>query len=510
MKKITFLAFLIATFTLNAQVLSEDFSGAISGSSTFPNGWTTAIELGSSGNWEVGSTANTGDPAYGGDTGMINGGCDGLYALLDSDGIGAAGSQNASLVSPVMDLSGYTELIVRFNHHFRVYNNNADYGYVEGTIDGGASWENITTFTGAQNYVAEGLTSLDMSSLAGNPAVQIRFRYVGAWGYYWGIDNVEVTQCTSSPPAAVSIPTLPLDGATDVAINIDGDDAIVNFEWPAAEEGFEVENYTFNLGTSLEGFPNVGSLALTNNLVNLIYTWEPYTTYYWSIDASNCGGSTAGTIFSFTTGESVAALTVFERLQGNVYRQIETPDDCGTCEEEINYYMFSAEGLRIIGTEYDGTCEQDDFTAFGDGEDEGEIVTDTTEAFEVCLNTVFCQTITFTTEAEDEIQFDFPFFNQTWTAQLYEDEVPCLGTAGLDDNELSNVKMYPNPANDYLNFDTNSNENINIEIFDMLGKSVLVSDNVTNAVNISELKSGIYFVQITLGFEKGTKKLIIN
>ena len=388
MKKITFLAFLIATFTLNAQVLSEDFSGAISGSSTFPNGWTTAIEPGSSGNWEVGSTANTGDPAYGGDTGMINGGCDGLYALLDSDGIGAAGSQNASLVSPVMDLSGYTELIVRFNHHFRVYNNNADYGYVEGTIDGGASWENITTFTGAQNYVAEGLTSLDMSSLAGNPAVQIRFRYVGAWGYYWGIDNVEVTQCTSSAPDAVSIPTLPLDGATDVAININGDDAIVNFEWPAAEEGFEVENYTFNLGTSLEGFPNVGSLALTNNLVNLIYTWEPYTTYYWSIDASNCGGSTAGTIFSFTTGESV--------------------------------------------------------------------------------------------------------------------------TAGLNDNEINNIKMYPNPANDYLNFDTNSNENINIEIFDMLGKSILVSDNVTNSVNITELKSGIYFVQITLGFEKGTKKLIIN
>jgi len=172
--------------------------------------------------------------------------------------------------------------------------------------------------------------------------------------------------------------------------------------------------------------------------------------------------------------------------------------------------MFSAEGLRIIGTEYDGTCEQDDFTAFGDGEGEGEIVTDTTDAFEVCVGGVLCQTVTFTSAAEDEIQFDFPFFNQTWTAQLYEDEVPCLGTAGLNDNEINNVKMYPNPANDYLNFDTNSIENINIEIFDMLGKSVLVSDSVIKPVNISELKSGIYFVQITLGFEKGTKKLIIN
>ena len=509
MKKITFLAFLLACLSLNAQILSEDFSAGSEGS-TFPNGWTTSIELGSSGNWVVGNTANTGIPAYGGDTGMVNGGCDGLYALLDSDGIGSSGSQNASLISPVMDLSGYSELIVRFNHHFRVYNANADYGYVEATIDGGDSWGNIATFTGPNNYVDEGLTSLDMSAYAGNSAVQIRFRYVGAWGYYWGIDNVEVTQCTTAAPAAVTTPTLPLDTATDVTINIDGEDAIINFEWPAAEEGFEVENYVFNLSTSIEGFPNIGSLSIGNNIVNLIYTWESYTTYYWSIDASNCGGSTEGTIFSFTTGESVTPLTVFERLQGNVYRQIETPADCGTCEEEINYYMFSEEGLRIIGTEYDGTCEQDDFTAFGTGDGEAEIVTDTTDAFEVCVNSILCQTITFTSAAEDEIQFDFPFFNQTWTAQLYEEEVPCLGTAGLNGNEFNNVEIYPNPANEYLNFDTNSNENIDVQIFDILGKSVLLLENVPNTINISELKSGIYFVQITLGTEKTTKKLIVN
>ena len=104
MKKITLLALLIATFSLNAQLLSEDFSDGSEGS-TFPNGWTTVIEDGSSGNWVVGNTANTGVPAYGGDTGMTSGGCDGLYALLDSDGIDSSGSQNASLISPVMDLS---------------------------------------------------------------------------------------------------------------------------------------------------------------------------------------------------------------------------------------------------------------------------------------------------------------------------------------------------------------------------------------------------------------------
>ena len=53
-------------------------------------------------------------------------------------------------------------------------------------------------------------------------------------------------------------------------------------------------------------------------------------------------------------------------------------------------------------------------------------------------------------------------------------------------------------------------QNLDIQIFDILGKSVLNLDNVRNPINVSELKSGVYFVQITLGAEKETKKLIIN
>jgi hypothetical protein len=83
-------------------------------------------------------------------------------------------------------------------------------------------------------------------------------------------------------------------------------------------------------------------------------------------------------------------------------------------------------------------------------------------------------------------------------------------TAGLNDNVYNNVKMFPNPANDYLNFATNSNEDIDVQIFDIIGKSVLRLEDVRESVDISELKSGVYFVQITLGAGKATKKLIIN
>ena len=303
---------LVAICQSMAQVLYEDFSSGTEGQ-TFPDGWTTSVEPGFTGNWVVGNTTNTGIPAYGGDTGMINGGCDGLYALLDSDGLGGTFNQNSSLISPLIDLSGYTDLILKFNHHFRVYNSNADYGYVEASINGGSTWQNITTFTGAQNYVAEGLTTVDISAFAGNPAVQIRFRYVGAWGYYWGIDNVEVTQCTVSQPTAVTVPTLPLDAATDVQISYNGDtngdgidDNTISFEWPS-DPADEINSYTFNLGLTPNG-NDIGSLSVGTNMVSLIYAWTENTTYYWSIDAINCAGSTTGTVFSFTTGACNSSL----------------------------------------------------------------------------------------------------------------------------------------------------------------------------------------------------------
>ncbi|CAI8370006.1 MAG: Uncharacterised protein [Formosa sp. Hel3_A1_48] len=44
----------------------------------------------------------------------------------------------------------------------------------------------------------------------------------------------------------------------------------------------------------------------------------------------------------------------------------------------------------------------------------------------------------------------------------------------------------------------------------MLGKSVLRVNAVRNEVNIADLNSGLYFVQMTLGTQQATKKLVVN
>jgi hypothetical protein len=89
---------------------------------------------------------------------------------------------------------------------------------------------------------------------------------------------------------------------------------------------------------------------------------------------------------------------------------------------------------------------------------------------------------------------------------VFSDSSLSISTIKLE-NE---IKMFPNPAKDTVQFSVNSNENLDVQIFDMLGKSVMRVDNVRNAVNVSELNSGLYFVQMTLGAQQATKKLVIK
>ena len=511
MKKITFLSLFLLTaqlaFSQAVAPYFQDFNGIVAGgdNSSIIANWTQ---------YSYGAQTNDGDIWNGW---SLNPGLapnSNAYTLYhdDDETVTGAGVDNWFVLH--LDCTSQNEVTFSYDE-FQTFNTSYyDFHGVYTSEDYDvANGDAGTQPNGTWTLLREGFASgspTNYSFTLPNTTTAIAFRYKGEWADNWFIDNISVGECALNTPASVSTPTLPLDDASDVTIFVDGADSLVNFQWPAAEEGYEVGSYNLNVSTSLAGFPNIGSVTIGDNSVNLIYNWQPNTTYYWSVDSSNCAGSAEGDIFSFTTGNTQNWPTVFERLQGNVYKQVETPDDCATCEEEINYYMFSAEGLRIIGTEYNGTCEQDDFTAFGDGPGEGEIVTNTTQEFEVCVNSILCQTVTFTSAAEDEIQFDFPITGNTWTAQLYEGTVPCMDTAGITDNEFNNVKMFPNPANSYLNFATNSNENIDIQIFDMLGKSILRIENAGNSVDISKLNSGIYFVHIVLGAKKSTKKLIIN
>lgn len=76
---------------------------------------------------------------------------------------------------------------------------------------------------------------------------------------------------------------------------------------------------------------------------------------------------------------------------------------------------------------------------------------------------------------------------------------------------IEGLKMYPNPLKGNTLFLTSTaNADMSVQIFDLLGKEVLKSDVINNAVNVSKLNSGVYVVKITEEGKTATRKLIIQ
>ncbi|HRG59037.1 MAG TPA: FG-GAP-like repeat-containing protein [Bacteroidia bacterium] len=71
-------------------------------------------------------------------------------------------------------------------------------------------------------------------------------------------------------------------------------------------------------------------------------------------------------------------------------------------------------------------------------------------------------------------------------------------TAGINDNSLSNIILFPNPANNFLHLKLNQNQVKSIAINSILGAQVESNYNKTNnTIDISNLAAGTYFISIT-------------
>ncbi|WUJ71395.1 S8 family serine peptidase [Kribbella soli] len=154
-------------------------------SGTTPSGWNLVDNKGNGQVWQFNDPGNRTNLSGG------NGG----FAVIDSDHYGPGGSQDTSLVSPVVDLSSVTAPVIRFNQDLNwLGGEKAD---VDLSIDGGATWANVLT----QANDARGVQEIAIPQAAGKSAVQVRFHYYDAsYEWWWEVDSVLIgSQITCEP-----------------------------------------------------------------------------------------------------------------------------------------------------------------------------------------------------------------------------------------------------------------------------------------------------------------------
>jgi acetyl esterase/lipase len=95
-------------------------------------------------------------------------------------------------------------------------------------------------------------------------------------------------------------------------------------------------------------------------------------------------------------------------------------------------------------------------------------------------------------------------FNEFFLAHLL---TPCIISSGISESIFRNVSVYPNPATDKINVDLQVTDNFAVEIINTNGISVITVRN-QNTIDISGLRSGVYFLKLSSSDGTYTQKLI--
>jgi len=128
------------------------------------------------------------------------------FYMSNSDDQGSGGTTATLLESPSFSLANCLTANLNFWHYYRDFNT-VDFARVQISTNGGVDWTNVQeytttqgslpTTTGAQTTFAN--ANLDLSAYIGQTDVKIRFKYDGAYAYYWAIDNVKILATKQAP-----------------------------------------------------------------------------------------------------------------------------------------------------------------------------------------------------------------------------------------------------------------------------------------------------------------------
>jgi len=168
----------------NLTILNQDFNGVT-------NDWTIANT--STGGTPALAAWTLRSDAYNYSTfGTFRSNDNSQFYMSNSDAQGAGSTTATVLKSPTFSTVNFSSANLSFYHYLR--STLSTTATVQYTIDAGATWINLQTYTTNQGAIAafaNVVIALPPAAL-NQPTVQIRFKYNDSYGYFWAIDNVSI------------------------------------------------------------------------------------------------------------------------------------------------------------------------------------------------------------------------------------------------------------------------------------------------------------------------------
>ncbi len=96
-------------------------------------------------------------------------------AWSDSPGSNYATSTEVSLTSPTLDLTELEDVVLVFHHLFDI-EQHRDYGWLDVSLDGGTSWQDVGIYSGEDRDQTWQRQEIPLPQLDGQPNVRFRFR----------------------------------------------------------------------------------------------------------------------------------------------------------------------------------------------------------------------------------------------------------------------------------------------------------------------------------------------
>ena len=196
-----------------------------------------------------------------------------VHSWTDSPGGNYGNRWNHVLVSPILDLSAYHGSSVSF-WHTHALQDGSDYGYLEVSTNGGATWKRAAAFTG-EGQTAWTQEAMWLPTLDGQPDARLRFSlYTNGWvtSDGWHIDDIALSgggwACVStfiSPTAEFTGTRAVVLGSPTTFTNLTTGSPPLSYWWDFGDGlGASAENDPTYLYTSTGPF--TVTLTVTNGL----------------------------------------------------------------------------------------------------------------------------------------------------------------------------------------------------------------------------------------------------